>query len=55
MTRRMLLRAIKTIQDGGEAPGTSESYYNIRAIEEVLPAQQFGLDALAEKMYPVGV
>lgn len=49
--RKMLLQAIRTIRDGGVAPGADNSYYNIRAIEEVLPKEVRGLDALHEKMY----
>jgi phenylpropionate dioxygenase-like ring-hydroxylating dioxygenase large terminal subunit len=51
MTRRMLLRAIATMEDGGVPPGLGESYYHLRAIEDVLPAQAFGLEALGERMY----
>ena len=49
--RKMLLQAIRTIQDGGTPPAADESYYGIRAIEEVLPADVKGLEALHEKMY----
>ena len=55
MTRRMLLRAIQTMKDGGSPPGVGESYYNIRAIEEVIPAAKSGLEELAPKMYPTPV
>jgi phthalate 4,5-dioxygenase oxygenase subunit len=51
MTRRLLLRAIDTVRDGGTPPGLGESYYGLRAIEDVIPAEEVGLDALAERMY----
>jgi len=49
--RKMLLRAIDIVEDGGDPPGADDSYYGLRAIEEVLPKELFGLDALARKMY----
>ncbi len=36
-TRRLLLDAIKTVQAGGDPPGTDTSYYAVRAVERVLP------------------
>ena len=51
MTRRMLLNAVDTVADGGTPPGLGDSYYNIRAIEDVIPEADFGLDSLAERMY----
>ena len=51
MTRRMLLRAIDTVADGGTPPGVGESYYSARAIEDVLPDTESGIDALADRMY----
>jgi phenylpropionate dioxygenase-like ring-hydroxylating dioxygenase large terminal subunit len=35
--RRMLLRAVRTVEEGGSPAGTGTSYYHIRAGEEVLP------------------
>ncbi len=51
MTRRMLLKAVDTVADGGTPPGLGESYYAVRAIEDVLPEEDFGLDALSERMF----
>jgi phthalate 4,5-dioxygenase oxygenase subunit len=51
MTRRMLLKAIDTVADGGTPRGLGESYYAVRAIEDVLPEEDFGLDALSERMF----
>ena len=50
MARKMLLQAIETVRDGGNPPGTGDSYYNLRAIEAVLPKDQRGLEVLAERM-----
>ena len=36
-TRRLLLQAIKTVQEGGDPPGVGSSYYKLRAIEALLP------------------
>ena len=49
-TRRLLLQAIETIKDGGTPPGVGESYYNARAIEDMVPQSEKGLDALAARM-----
>ena len=51
MTRKLLLRAVQTVQDGGTPPGAGTSYYNLRAIEDVLPSDVRGLDALLDRMY----
>ena len=50
MTRKMLLKAMRTVQDGGNPPGTGDSYYRIRAIEDVLPQEAPALEELAERM-----
>jgi len=51
MTRKLLLQAIRTVQDGGSPPGTGDSYYGIRAIEQVLPDDVAWQEALHEKMH----
>jgi phenylpropionate dioxygenase-like ring-hydroxylating dioxygenase large terminal subunit len=35
--RRTLLKAVKTVQDGGEPPGVAPTYYKLRSVETVLP------------------
>ncbi|MBI3514561.1 MAG: Rieske 2Fe-2S domain-containing protein [Proteobacteria bacterium] len=35
--RRLMLRAVKTVQEGGTPPGVRPSYYAIKAAEDVLP------------------
>ena len=52
--RKLLLEAVKTVADGGTPPGADESYYNIRAIERVLPAGANWVDELKDLMYPTG-
>jgi len=52
--RRLLLDAVKTVEDGGSPRGTDESYYDIRAIERVLPPDIQWLEALKDQMYPTG-
>lgn len=51
MMRRMLLKAMLTVQDGGTPPGASDVYYHLRGIEEVLPKDAEGLEVLADKMF----
>ena len=49
--RKMLMNAMAVVQDGGSPPGVSDSYYNLRGIEEVLPKDALGLEVLADKMF----
>jgi hypothetical protein len=51
MLRKILLNAMRTVADGGDAPGANDSYYNLRGIEEVLPEDAKGLEVLADKMF----
>jgi phenylpropionate dioxygenase-like ring-hydroxylating dioxygenase large terminal subunit len=50
--RRLFLDAIKTVEDGGNPPGADSSYYNIRAIESLLPSETPWFEALKDQMYP---
>ena len=52
--RRLLLDATKTVEDGGNPMATDDSYYDIRAIEQVLPEDAKWLDTLKDQMYPTG-
>ena len=52
--RKLLLDAVKTVEDGGSPRATDESYYDIRAIERVLPPGTQWLEALKDQMYPTG-
>ncbi len=44
----------RTVEDGGSPLGTDDSYYDIRAIERLLPEDVQWLDALKDQMYPTG-
>ena len=50
--RRLLLQATRTVADGGDPPGIGPSYYNIRAIERVLPLDAGWREALMGEIYP---
>ena len=53
--RQLLLEATKTVADGGTPPGTdNSSYYDIRAIERILPEGASWGEALKDEMYPTG-
>jgi phenylpropionate dioxygenase-like ring-hydroxylating dioxygenase large terminal subunit len=53
VARRLLLQAVKTVQEGGDPLGTDTSYYQARAIEQVLPKGVAWRDALLPAMYAV--
>ena len=52
VARRMLLAAASTVADGGDPPGTGDSYYNVRAIDSILPSDADWKEALEDQMYP---
>jgi nitrite reductase/ring-hydroxylating ferredoxin subunit len=52
--RRSLLKAVKTVQDGGEPPGVQPTFYNLRAYETVLPSSVHWFEALKEKLFMRG-
>jgi hypothetical protein len=45
------LTTMRSVQDGGTPPGTDESYYSLRGIEQVLPEDAVPPEALADKMF----
>jgi phthalate 4,5-dioxygenase oxygenase subunit len=49
--RQMLLKAVRTVQEGGDPPGLGESYYSLRAIERVFPKGTDYRAALADEIY----
>jgi phenylpropionate dioxygenase-like ring-hydroxylating dioxygenase large terminal subunit len=49
--RRTLLKAIKTVQDGGDPPGASPTYYKLRSIEKVLPKDVSWFDAMKAELF----
>jgi hypothetical protein len=54
VARQRLLEAVRTVGEGGKAPGAAESYYYLRAIERILPADAHWLEVLKPEMYPAG-
>ncbi len=54
VARQRLLEAVRTVGEGGKAPGADESYYHLRAIERILPADARWLEVLKPEMYPAG-
>jgi hypothetical protein len=54
-TRRLLLQAVKTVQEGGWPPGLQPSYYSIRAVERELPGDVDWRDVLLPEFAPAAV
>jgi phthalate 4,5-dioxygenase oxygenase subunit len=52
--RRLLLEAAQTVADGGTPAGADDSYYDIRAIERILPEDENWSEALKDEMFPTG-
>lgn len=52
VTRDRLLQAVRTVQDGGDPPGGGDSYYGVRAVENILAAGVEWRNALLAEMYP---
>jgi phenylpropionate dioxygenase-like ring-hydroxylating dioxygenase large terminal subunit len=49
--RRTLLKAIKTVQDGGEPPGLAPTYYKLRSIQRVIPQGVNWFEALKADLF----
>jgi nitrite reductase/ring-hydroxylating ferredoxin subunit len=54
-TRRLLLEAIKTVERGGNPPGTGTSYYTARAVQRNVPEGVPWREVLLPLMHPEGV
>lgn len=50
--RRLLLAAAATVADGGTPPGVAPTYYNARAIEQILPPGADWRAAMLELLHP---
>jgi hypothetical protein len=48
--RRLLLEAVKTVETGGDPPGVGPSYYGLRPIEQIIPAERPWREALLPLM-----
>jgi phenylpropionate dioxygenase-like ring-hydroxylating dioxygenase large terminal subunit len=51
-TRQLLMKAARTVLEGGEPQGANSSYYHIRAIEKVFSAATPWREVLLPEMYP---
>jgi nitrite reductase/ring-hydroxylating ferredoxin subunit len=49
--RRLLLDAVRTVQNGGDPPGLGPSYHTIRAIERLLPPDVSWREELAAELW----
>jgi len=52
VARQLLLRAIQTVEDGGEPLGANDRYYHLRAIERVLHGEANWWDAMGRECDP---
>jgi len=50
--RRLLLQAVQTVEAGGSPPAADDTYYQIRAIERMIPDGQEWRDTILPLMYP---
>jgi phthalate 4,5-dioxygenase len=50
--RQLLLDAVRSVREGGDPPGVGDSYYQVRAIEKILPRSGDWRDAILPEMYP---
>ena len=49
--RRLLLQAVKTVQGGGSPPAADDSYYRLRAVERMIPADVDWRNEMLAAMY----
>ena len=52
--RRLLFEAIQKVQEGSDPPGVAPTYYNLRAIEKLIPKEADWKAELLPLMYPQG-
>jgi phthalate 4,5-dioxygenase oxygenase subunit len=51
-TRQLLLKAISTVEDGGDPRGADSSYYHLRALERILPHGVDWWEAMGHELDP---
>jgi hypothetical protein len=51
MSRRLLLQAVKHVQAGGDPPVLGESYYRLRAVEQVIGPDENWLEAMRPRLF----
>jgi nitrite reductase/ring-hydroxylating ferredoxin subunit len=49
--RRTLLKAVKTVQDGGDPPGVAPTYSKLRSVQHVLPKDVSWFEALKGELF----
>ncbi len=49
--RRYLVQAVQTVQEGGDPPGVSASYYKARAIERIVDKDKSWFEELRPLLY----
>jgi nitrite reductase/ring-hydroxylating ferredoxin subunit len=47
--RRMLMKAVQTVQDGGDPPGVAPTYYGLRAYDGVIPKDSYWYEQFQPK------
>ena len=52
LLRRLLLQSVQTVQAGGSPPAVDTSYYDLRAIERIVPDGEEWRDSVLPLMYP---
>jgi phthalate 4,5-dioxygenase len=52
VARQILINAVRAVEAGQDPPGVTDSYYNLRAIEQIVPDDQLWRDVLLPKMHP---
>jgi phthalate 4,5-dioxygenase len=55
VARQLLLKAVHTVEDGGDPQGTSDSYYHLRSAERNVAADADWWAIMKDEMYPEGV
>jgi phthalate 4,5-dioxygenase oxygenase subunit len=50
-SRRQLLQAVRSVQEGNDPPGVAPTYYKLRSIEKVLPKGSNWLEAMAPYIF----
>ena len=50
-TRKLLMDAIGTVQDGGEPPGVQPTYYHIRSADPIVPNERDWHEVLMKEMH----
>ena len=52
--RKLLIEAVRTVQEGAPPRGAGDSYYNVRATEKIFARELAWRDVMLPEMYPIG-